>query len=143
MKRMLVHTKRYFIVVLIGVIFTANLITLPSAAILNEGRTSHILASGNLNSARLPLSRTERDYFIGKFSGNEMLSGTETHLIINRSIQSFPNLIHKINPFLLSLVSFGVFTYYFGNVNRKKRQHRSILSSFLGGHAPPGYRVIL
>ncbi|HHV09579.1 MAG TPA: hypothetical protein GXX75_04765 [Clostridiales bacterium] len=133
--------KRYSIAVLISVVFTVSFITSPSVTGLNEHRVSYTASPKSLVHAQKPLSRTGRSHFISEFSGNEMLKSVETHLIINRNIQNLPNMIYKVNPFLLLLIGLGVFTYRFGYVIRKKQQDRSILSSFLGGHAPPGYFI--
>jgi hypothetical protein len=137
MRLALIHMKRYTIALFMGIIFTANLVTSPSVT-LQEGReVVYTDISKHLFNVQQPLTHAERLYFISAFSGNEMLSDVEVHLIVNRNLQSISNIILRIHQILSPSIGFCVMLYCFGYVIRKKRRHKSILSRFLGGHAPP------
>ncbi len=134
-----IQRMRYRIALLLSIIFTANLIISPSIAIREERNVDYvaITKSKRLAEVQLPLIHTERTYYISALSGNEILSDVELYLIVNRSLQNISNIIHRINQILSSAVGFCVMLFCFGYVIRKKRRHKSILSRYLGGHAPP------
>ncbi|MDF2511776.1 MAG: hypothetical protein K0S04_1642 [Herbinix sp.] len=132
-----IHMKYFTIALVMSIIFTANLVISPAVTIQEENKVVYTGISNHLIDVQLPLTHAERTYFMNTFSGNEMLSDVEVHLIVNRNLQSISNIILRINQILSPSIGFCVMLYCFGYVIRKKRRHKSILSRFLGGHAPP------
>ena len=109
-----IHMKRCIIALLMGIIFTANLVTSPSVTLQEERKIVNTGISNRLIDVQLPLTHTEKTYFISAFSGNEMLSDVEVHLIVNRNLQSISNIIIRLNQILSPLIGFCVMIYCFG-----------------------------
>lgn len=137
MRQALIHRKRYTLALFMCIILAANLVASPSVTLQEERRFLYTEITSPLNDVQLPLEHKDRTYSITVFSENEMRSEATVHFIVNRNIQNISNIIIKINQILSPSIGFCVMIYCFGYVIRKKQRHKSILSRFLGGHAPP------
>jgi hypothetical protein len=114
-----------------------SVITAPD---IDPGDIGYSSVRGNAGAAGtipIPVRNNTKSYFITTFAGNETINELETNLFLERYTLGSRGLVLRFYKILLPFAGFGVLELCIGYVISKKKQNKSILSAFLGGHAPP------
>lgn len=137
MNRIRKYTGRPFAFLLtVCIIFLLFAVVVPSGK-NNSPRISAVSRINRIADIRDTTQRVGKTYFLTPLSGNEIISEIEVNLLTHRQVKDYRGFNFRFNKLLLPIVSLGVLVLCFGYVINKKDQDKSILATFLGGHAPP------
>ncbi|MHB8127834.1 MAG: hypothetical protein ACYDEX_02430 [Mobilitalea sp.] len=92
----------------------------------------------NATNKQSPFHLLARSFIVVDFTGNEILTDMEINHVINRNLRDFQRQIARTFDALgVLVVGLGLMLYYMQSLIRKVDQRKPILSTSVGGHAPP------
>jgi hypothetical protein len=124
------HKSDPLLASLLSIVFLWQLTLLPQA--------SHDNFTNDDHNYYTSFKQYEEAYIINEFTGNELLNYIEINHILGRNIRDFQRIFYRnMEAVLLPVISLGIALFYTLTCSRRLKQRISILSTSLGGHAPP------
>ena len=119
-------------------VFLLHLIITPMAVTKNSDNSSAISRFSNATNKQSPFQLLAKSFIVVDFTGNEILTDMEINQVINRDLRDFQRLIDRtFNALVVSIVGLELTLYYMQSIIGKVDQRKPILSTSVGGHAPP------
>lgn len=85
-----------------------------------------------------PFTQYNQVLITNDLNGYELLSRIEINPVISRNLRDFQKLLKRVlSASVLPFITFVILLIYTINYLKKKQRRRSLIASYLGGHAPP------
>lgn len=128
---------------LISLMFYMPIVTALDILPDYSGSTAVTAASEAVRGIPIPGKNNTKTYFITNITGNEAIKELETNLTLERLSWKVRGPVLRFFKLMLMFSGFAILILSTLHVVRKNRQNKSILSTLLGGHAPPyGFKLL-